>query len=356
MIHLSEFRIHRFRGLRDLTLTNRTLSYFLRVVTQNLEFHAGYVAQAPVVADSLAVLAPLGQCARTLKLELAASDGTESQARAGAIAQDTHRLSAALHATEATIERQVMMAFALGPDDCAQILSETGTPAGFKPLVTGYDQMPMVPGLTIPDTVHQHVASLPRVAADADLRAKVQSAFTSGAVGDDATDTDEDGDEADDDGETTVVGGCIPIPAETFLERLSLQVGLHPISVAHLITEGTAQHGWRCLSEERRLLADRLTVAVLRCFGHRWPAEIRAGMAPIADADADGIIPLSEDLRRPDNTIETTLAQRVAPRLAEFGLDLPGTERLAREVFDTDLTTCNVPGNQRRTRAGAPRT
>jgi hypothetical protein len=325
-------------GLSAL-LTNRTLSYFLRVVTQNLEFHAGYVAQAPVVAEALDELAPLGQCTRTLKLELAASDGTESQACASAIAQDTQRLAAVLHSAEAAIEHQVMTAFALGPEDRAQILAETGTPAGFQPLVTGYDRLPVVPDLTIPDAVHQHVASLPHIPADAALRSKVQAAFTSGAAGDDATDTDEEGPEADDDGETTVVGGCIPIPAETFLERLSLQVGLHPISVAHLIAEGTAQHGWRCLSEERRLLADRLTVAVLRCFGHRWPAEIRAGMAPIADADADGIIPLSEDLRRPDNSIETTLAQRVAPRLAEFGLDLPGTERLARKVFDTDLTT-----------------
>jgi hypothetical protein len=323
-------------------LNSRPASYLVRMLTAGgINIKGRYLTAVPipsahsrdneVAAVAKMCLALHGPCVESDPLDFGFSPGRHFTS----ISNET-----CLQLTLESFLDELVTTIYFGNDDAARalVLDETGAPAGHLPLVTGYDHLPVVPGSTIPDAVHQHVASLPRILADAALRAKVQAAFTSGAVGDDDADTEDESADADDDSETTVVGGCIPIPAETFLERLSLQVGLHPISVAHLVSEGVARYGWRCLNEESRLLADRLTVAVLRCFGHRWPAEIHAGMARIADADTDGIIPLSEDLRRPDNSIETTLAQRVAPRLAEFGLDLSGTERLAHDVFATSLT------------------
>ena len=72
-------------------------------------------------------------------------------------------------------------------------------------------------------------------------------------------------------------GARIPIPTETFLEELSQKLEIHPISVYWLLKEGIEQEGWRCLPEERRLAAERVTVMILRLLGHQWPTQDRRG-------------------------------------------------------------------------------
>jgi len=136
-----------------------------------------------------------------------------------------------------------------------------------------------------------------------------------------------------DEEENDVLGSCIPIPVETFLEELSRKLEIHPISVYWLLKEGIEQEGWRCLPEERRITADRFTVTILRLLGHRWPRQIEAG-EPVPDwADADGIIPLTEAAGEP------TLLKRVRERIAEEfeGSDVTAIGRELEEIMGKPL-------------------
>jgi hypothetical protein len=134
--------------------------------------------------------------------------------------------------------------------------------------------------------------------------------------------------------EAPFAGAFVPIPQETFLERLSAKLHIHPISVFWLVQEIRAE-GARCKPEEQRLLEDRLSVIVLRLLGHRWPKQIEAGELVPEWADADGIIPLLAGFG------ETPLAERVRARLrAEDGdLGAQQAEALLQELTGQDLDT-----------------
>ncbi|HEX9372506.1 MAG TPA: hypothetical protein VF897_15955 [Roseiflexaceae bacterium] len=248
------------------------------------------------------------------------------------------------------------------------ILDETGTPAGFYPLIASYDTLPdLPPELELPELPHevieyleQHERLTPSPTELARMKARLRTLYEAGpgagphpptpspiAMGEGEQDSmisvkgDEDfspspaaagegagGEGLEDDEEAAVAGAHIPIPTETFLEELSVRMELHPITVYWLLEELRAE-GARCKPEERRLLEDRLSVLALRLLGHRWPKQIEAGEPLPAWADADGIIPLVNL-----GTGEATLAERLRERLREEDGDTGAqrTEALLSEL------------------------
>ncbi|MGE5618445.1 MAG: hypothetical protein ACM3US_04220, partial [Sphingomonadaceae bacterium] len=128
---------------------------------------------------------------------------------------------------------------------------------------------------------------------------------------------------------TEVLGGRIPIPAETFLEELSQKLEIHPISVYWLLKEMREQEGLVCPPELKRHMEDYASVSLLRMLGYRWPEQDKyeAEHGPILDpalVDEDGIIPLVPC------TGEPTAEERIRARLErDFGEE--GAERSLKE-------------------------
>lgn len=222
---------------------------------------------------------------------------------------------------ESILEKKVQAAYNLTPTEADIIESETGTPAGFHPLLAGYDALPELPAdLDLPELpgevleyLEQHERISPSPTELTRIKARLRSLYEAGPGAKDDGADDEGGEAAGDDeeGEGAVAGAHIPIPTETFLEELSVKMELHPISVYWLLEDLRAE-GARCKPEERRLLEDRLSVLTLRLLGHRWPKQIEAG-EPLPDwADPDGIIPLVNL-----GTGEATLAARLRSRLRD---------------------------------------
>ena len=313
-------------------------SFLLRVVTQDLKFHAGYVANFPL---------PDGVCTQhfaetttrctSLKRALVAGDITERDYipttmkgstlvdRWWAMSDDTLRLASHLHAIEAENEAAVSAGYGIQGADLSLVLAETGTPAGSFPLLAGYDVVPVLPeslGATSPPfqfhSTSERRSLPPNLLSDLKRRLRaVYEAGSGGRVNEDreSSDQGEASEEAEGD-ENVTSGARIPIPAETFLEELAQKVEIHPISVYWLLRELREHHSVVSKPECVRFVEDYLSVLVLRLLGHQWPREVERHEAPPVWADKDGIIPLTE------NATEPALIMRVRARLAEdFGAD-----------------------------------
>ncbi|MCG8353848.1 MAG: BREX-1 system adenine-specific DNA-methyltransferase PglX, partial [Chloroflexales bacterium] len=293
-----------------------------------------------------------------LKALLVASDVTERTFLYLMDLSETETVAAVLHTLEGINEREVFAAYGVAGADMHAVLDETGVPAGWFPLLAGYDVLPqfgdqgagigeqesesglptMDQGqrtIELPPEVLAHLAAHERIApAPVELqriKARLRALYAAGPGA--KTEDEAAGADGDDAGEATVSGAHIPIPTETFLEELSVNMQLHPISVYWLLEELRAE-GVRCKPEEQRLQEDRLSVIVLRLLGHRWPQQIEAGELVPDWADADGIIPISGGAPgRP------TLTERVRARLrAEDGdLGAQRAEALLHELTGQSL-------------------
>src|SRR5262249_25009966 len=116
---------------------------------------------------------------------------------------------------------------------------------------------------------------------------------------------------------------------ETFLEELSVKLGVHPISVYHLLEEMREEEGLVCPPEMRRALEDYVVVTVLRLIGYRWPEQDNyesdhGPIIPPERVDAAGVIRLMACNDEP------TLAERVRARM-EHQLGEEGAERTLAE-------------------------
>jgi len=102
-----------------------------------------------------------------------------------------------------------------------------------------------------------------------------------------------------------------PIPPETFLEELSLKLGLHPFSICIMLIDGIKTGGWRCPMERQRISNDFISSLILRLLGHRTSKQIEEKEKVPEWVDKDGIIPLTGDCG------EKTLLERIRERIAE---------------------------------------
>jgi hypothetical protein len=316
----------------------RTSSFIVRSITPKIQLRESYVSRLPLPGKMLSTIMNLDSCCVSLKRTLVSRDLTERTFDLATVEHDhsetePHAIAAILHAIEGYSERLVFDAYGLDADDTAAVLDETGTPAGWYPLIGGFDEMPRVshglpqiPQQTVEFLQRHERLELPSKAL-ADLKAKLSSLYEAGpgATSEEGAPESED-ENANEEEEQAAVGARIPIPAETFLEELSQKLEIHPISVYWLLKEGVEKEGWRCPPEEQRLAAERITVMILRLLGHRWPTQVEAGEAVPDWADGDGIIPLT------GGTGEPSLIERLRGASNE-----PSFEKQFSEAFGKPL-------------------
>lgn len=325
-------------------LNSRFVSYVIRILSPTLQLKSGYLKSVPF-PDPIELLSidNVTELVIALKERFTGSELLErhfstSDLNLASNPSLCFRLEIALLSCESKIETHWLSQYQVSLETQKKIIQETGTPAGWHPLITGYDALPeLPPELNLPplppevlaylaehERIHPAAEELARIAAN------LQSLYEAGPG---AKDVElDDGPETADDEEEGASGAYIPIPTETFLEELSVNLQIHPISVYWLLEELRGE-GVRCRPEEQRLLEDRLSVHVLRLLGHRWPKQIEAGEPVPPWADKDGVIPLTA------GTGEPTLADRVRSRLrAEEGdLGAQRTEGLLHELTGRTL-------------------
>ncbi len=314
-------------------LNCRLASYMLRTLSTDLKFRESYVSRVPLPDRIPTSLGAFESTCIALKRQLVAHDPTERSfggiaVRGGSLAQawrslsdEAEAIAAVLHTLEGLSEREVFAAYGVAGEDLKAVLDETGTPAGWFPLIAGYDAIPELPsGLEVPRELLAPLAQEPRrrlAASDlADLKRRLRTLYEVGpgakAEGDEADAAEGDDDEND----AAVSGARIPIPAETFIEELSQKIEIHPISVYWLLRELREKDGVVCGPELERFVEDYVSVTVLRLLGHRWPREQEAGQGVPEGADPDGIVPLTE------GTAESTMLARMRDRFAaDFGAE-----------------------------------
>lgn len=340
---------------------SRASSYLLRGLTAGgINFNGLYVSLLPVwLARSRSDLEHAGTACIAIMRVLASRDPRERSFNPRTLFTDvtdrsltsffertqqgTGAASALLHAIEGRCSREVLTAYGLDGADLQAVIDETGTPAGWFPLLAGYDRLPDSPsGLT--ETTG---AALPVVREErrtlsaqevADLKKRLRAIYEAGPGAkldeedEPAASTDDPVDE-EDESEDTASGALISIPTETFLEELSQKLEIHPISIYWLLRELREKDGVVSKPELVRFVEDYLSILVLRLLGHQWPREIVQHDPAPAWADSDGIIPLTE------GTSEPALVARVRARLSEdFGADRAGAvEREFLEITGRPL-------------------
>jgi hypothetical protein len=315
-------------------------------VTQTLTFESGYVAQLPEPHRKPDVEG-LAETAVGLKSSIVSTEPTEAGFRvteASNLDSFVLQTAAVLHAIEGVVDLLVFKANDYEAVDIELVTEETGTPVGWFPLISGYDRLPELRGdvmesIHLPQGLAEALVAHRRISPPEEdivrLKSTLGTLYEAGPGGQPPEGVDASvEDNTDDDEDTAVSGARIPVPAETFLEELSQNLQIHPISVYWLLEELRTE-GLRCKPEEQRLLEDRLSVMMLRLLGHRWPKQIEAGEAVPEWADADGIIPHTS------GAVHSILAERVRERLqVEDGL--LGTQRV--EVLLSELTELSLEG------------
>jgi SAM-dependent methyltransferase len=243
---------------------------------------------------------------------------------------------------EAFLERAVFDAYAVSTALQSVTFSELGFPAGWYPLVAGYDSVPELPqdvgcpsGLDVllAKTSKQDVA----VKDLSGIRSRLRELYAAGAQRGNSEDTaapvdDVDADTEDDDAALGAAGQA-PMPAETFFEEMARALECHPVSICWLLRELRDGEGLVSKAELVRFTEGYVSVLVLRLLGHRWPREIEAGEPPPTWVDGDGIIALT------DGPGGKRLLARVRDRFAEdFGRDRVGAiEREFEEIVGRPL-------------------
>ncbi len=317
-------------------LSSRLISWVLRTTSQSLVFHAGYVSALPIPSGEFASLAQASSNCVSLKSLLVSHDPCERSADPASFLGHDHDLlssvlssiartqvvGAILHALEGWNERLVCDAYELDEDDVRAVLDETGTPAGWHPLIAEYDRLPEPPAdVELPEGFANYFASLERRQLSPEelhgLKQRLRKLYEAGP----GATTPEDESHGDEEAEETILGARIPIPTETFLEELSQKLEIHPVSVYNLLQELHAE-GAYSPPEVRRLMEDWVSVALLLMLGFRWPEQGRqeAESGPAIDADLvdpDGIIPLVPCGDQP--TAEQRLRTLLERRFGEEG-------------------------------------
>lgn len=310
-------------------LNTRFASYILRILTQDLKIHAGYTELFPLPKCESKLLEYAYYFCLPLKRFISARDITENnyEIDTGYLhcinhgSLERYTVESLLATQEAVNDAEVFKIYNFSEEACKVILEETGTPAGFFPLITKYDTLPELPPELpeIPQELIEYLQNHQRLNPSTqqlnDIKRRLRNLYETGPgakVEEEEIDTNTPTEDEEEETEIAV-GAHIPIPTETFLEELSVKLEIHPISVYWLLKQGREEENWRCLPEEKRFTEDTFTVIILRLLGHRWPKQIEAGEPVPQWADKDGIIPLTIGTGSP------TLIEKVRDRrTAEF--------------------------------------
>ena len=332
-----------------IILNGRITSYLLRTLSNDIKFREGYVGRFPLPVEIPKIFYDREKnCVKLKQLHiqnnLVERPFKNLTLNINSISQTAIKKSLAINALlsnlltlEGISEKEIFNLYSLNDDDIEAIIDETDVPAGFYPLINGYDGLPSQDGQPSESSeIFEYVNKHDRITLDSgdfiSLRNQLRNLYENGYRSKEET-NDDDTIELENDEESLAIGACISIPTETFLEELSQKMEIHPISIYWLLKEGIEKEGWRCIPEEKCYTEDLFTVMVLRLLGHRWPKQIEAG-EPVPDwADPDGIIPITAGLTHP------TLAQQVRDRIAaEFpGGKVHEIEKEFEEVVGMNL-------------------
>lgn len=325
-------------------LNSRLCSFLLRALSSDIKFSEGYIKQLPLMKLGTSVDPVVASCL-ILKKQLLASSIVDKEFDSVAFysreLSNSNLVVASMISTyEGYLESVVLTLPQIDEGMRTSILEETGAPSGWFPLLLDFDAMPRLPGgseslpLVEPDLVGKpERISLTRESLYG-LKSRLRTLYEAGPGGRKEVEEVETGHCSEPhEEEESIAGAQIPIPPETFLEKLSQKLEIHPISVYWLLEEGIEQEGWHCIPEEIRITADRFTVTILRILGHRWPRQIEA-KEPVPEwADSDGIIPLTQGAGEP------SLIERVRERIAEDfeGGDVSAIEKEFTEIMGKNL-------------------
>lgn len=338
-------------------LNCRSTTYLLRSLSTSLTPNESYVARVPIPRAFPASIGRLESLCCALKAEIISRIPTERRfipraprgtTLVDAFNDDTNQvevLSSLLLFVEGISETAVVEAYAIGAEDRAAICEETGAPAGWYPLLMGYESLPPAQSIAqLPPEITSEVLGLRRQAIDEDqmriLKARVAQIYEAKVAGTAAEDADiesytpaEHDDEEDD--SRDIVGGQRALPAETLLEEVSHAVRVHPVSVYWIIRDLREHRRVFNKAELVRFVEDYASVLVVRLLGHRWPQQMRAAESVPGWVDRDGVIPITE------GTGESTLLARVRECVAaEFGTArAPAVEREFEEIVGKPLAS-----------------
>ncbi len=239
-------------------------------------------------------------------------------------------LSAALHTIEGRIESEILDSFELSESVVQAIVSDTGTPVGWYPMIQ-QDDTSSVPHLT--DDILSYHRACTELGSDDEIdrvRALLSQLYQAGPTLDSNLRVDEtsnDDIDSDDEEESESLSG-IPIPPETFTEELAAKTRVHPLSVVSIALPSILARDWKCETEEARIACDVLSVHTLKllgfCLGHQ-PSNNQFN-------DLDGIIPLT-NLPMASGEHEKTVAVRILSQFGSSNSDEGGT--FARQFEET---------------------
>jgi hypothetical protein len=133
-------------------LNSRPATYIARAIAQKIGFEAGHVAQIPITRGSLDAFERVGQICTALKLAIVGQDLLERRfmrvaSEMGFADSLTDRIgrdrpdTVLLLALEGVAERTACDFYGLNSADIQSVLEETGSPAGWYPLLSGYDRI-----------------------------------------------------------------------------------------------------------------------------------------------------------------------------------------------------------------------
>lgn len=317
----------------DAILNSRLCTYLLRALSPTIEFTERNIESLPFAERWDNSLNNFAESCVCLKKNISAYDLTDFtycvlfdeskkniQSLICILIEQEEIYCSILLTIEAEIDKKTFDLFNVNSVDRRTIIEETGTPAGWYPLITGYDSIPETDICEIPKEVYVYLVNHNHINPSQEELSQIKShlcalyevgpgAKVENVVEDEEIETSDDKDKAE-----GLIDKRIPIPTETFLEELSVNMKIHPISIYWLLKELREKEGVVCWSECRQYVEDYFTVMILRILGFRWPKQVEAG-EPIPEwADQDGIIPIT------DHTGEKTLLERVRDRIgAEFG-------------------------------------
>jgi len=317
-------------------LNCRVASFLLRVATQSLDFSIGYVSNMslPLLDRESWTWGPLCKHCYQLKSYIVARNVeerlfeiTREEDFFGSGRDSMEAVMAILNTIEGLIEAMIFDAYGILSDGKELILAETGIPAGWYPLIAGYDNLPELPA-ALPPIQHElidYVSSCDHVSFSPKklkiLKKSLQALYVDGAGVkiQDHREHNINNNGNDEHSNSDAFGARIPIPTETYIEELSQKLQIHPISVYWLLKEMREEEGLVYPSEIRRDAEDYVSVMILRMLGYQWQKQVEEG-EPLPDwADDDGIIPRTEGLG------ESTLLDQIRKR---FGVDF-GEEKEA---------------------------
>ena len=314
-------------------MNSRLSSYLLRAITCGMDFTEGYVASLPIplkgVSKNWAEFAQFCIRIKTLinskdLLEDNFTDYMTYHETAGDLFTlienkiiEDEKLWVALHTVESFCEKDVFNKFDLGVEESQIVCNETGYPAGWYPLIPGYDSIPgYFKELSFPIEVINDLSSHNRTLFSYDeldyIKSYLRNFYLNRNNNQEPINSDwgYNLDEED----KVEYGVFIPFPYESVFEKLSYNIKIHPISIYWLLKEMREKEKLFYPYELKDRVEDFMSIMILRMLGFQWPKEIEANQ-PMPDwVDDDGIIPLTEGLG------EATLLYRVRKLLGtEFG-------------------------------------